>query len=1149
MSETDSTSTFGQLLREYRIAAGLTQEALAERAGVGTRSIQRLERGLIHPQRDTLRALLRGLPLSAEQSRQLEGAVQPGPRRRGSRPALVAVIGSPGELASTGAPVPEAERRQLTMLAAGLTDSDDLSERIDPEDLSDVLRVFQDAATEVIRRFEGSVVRCDNNGMLAYFGYPAAREDDTRRAIDAGLAIVDQAAEWKSRMRTSVPVTIQVGIHTGLVVVGGVEKGQAGEGLTVVGEPLNVAAALQNLASPNEVAISGATHRLVQRFFSCESRGLHQLAGRSRSIEVYRVIRAVDGRPGFDQTTWLTRLVGRAQELALLLDRWDRAREGGGQVVLLSGEPGIGKSRLVQEAIARVEDVPHQRLTCFCSPYSQNSPLYPVIDLFQRLLQFADHESLDEKLRKIEDFVVSRGFTFSEAIPLLAALLSVPLSERYPPLGVSADKQKQLTLECCLHLVLTLAERQPVHLVVEGLHWADPSTLELLDLLIEQVPTAPVLCIFTFRPEFRPPWPVRAHLAHVALDRLTHGQAELMVGQVAAGQAVPSEVLRQVAARTDGVPLFVEELTKAFLESGRESIPLIPTTLHASLMARLDRLGPAKEVAQLGSALGREFTFELLLAVSPLDPLTLQRELTRLVEAGLLYQRGIAPRATFFFKHALIQDAAYQSLLRRTRQRYHEQIARALIERFPEMAEMQPELLAHHLTEGDLLDEAIVQWQKAGQRAIERSAYREAVHHFSRGLELLATRPDRSTRVQQELTIQAALAGALKIARGWAAPEAGRAYDRALELCRQLGDAPELFTVLHGLWEYYEVGGQMAPMREVAEQLLGMAERAGDLALLMEAHHALGETLVMQGEFADAVAHFEQGIAIYNPVQHHSLAQQSGSYDVGVACRAFVAWPLWLLGYPEQARAKSEQACILAGELAHPFSATFAISLAALVHQHGREISRTRESAEEVIARATRLDSPFFIGLGSIVRGWALAMEEDGRQPLREMSGILATWRAGGSEVLRPWFLSMLAEAHAQVGEPEQGLEAIAEALAVIENGGERTWEAELYRLQGSLLLMLSPPDDPKAEVCFRRALDVAREQQAKSLELRAAASRYRLARRTTRVGSAAAIEDDARRTLQATYDWFTEGFDTPDLKDARALLQSRGTETLKTTL
>ena len=715
-----------------------------------------------------------------------------------------------------------------------------LASQLDPEDLREVVRAYQDTCATVIARFDGYIAQYLGDGLLIYFGYPLAHEDDAQRAVRAGLGIVEALGQLNTRLtqERGVQLAVRLGIHTGLVVVGEVGGGTRQEQLAL-GETPNLAARLQGIAAPNTVVISAATWQLLGGFFTYQPLGTPRLKGFAQPLAVYQVLAESTARSRLEAagSTGLTPLVGREQEVALLRERWAHVKDGRGQVVLLSGEAGIGKSRLVQVLTEHVAAEPPVWLTpCQCSPYHQHTALYPMIELLERVtLGFDREESPQQKLRKLEGFLVQHGLLLAEVVPLFAALFSLPLPVRYPPLTVSPERQKQQTLHALLTIFLRSATQQPVLFVMEDLHWVDPTTLELLTLLVEQGPTARILALWTCRPDFRPPWTERAHCTQVTLLRLPRQQATELTDRVAHGKDLPPDVMEQIVAKTDGVPLFVEELTKMVLESGllqeredRYDLPgplpslAIPATLHDSLMARLDRLDTVKRLAQLGATLGREFAYELLQAVSPWDARTVQRGLQQLVAAELLYQRGLPPQATYLFKHALIQDAAYQSLLRSTRQHYHQRIAQVLEAQFPEVVATQPALVAHHYTEAGLSEPAITYWQHAGQQALQRSANLEAVQHLRKGMEVLQTLPDTPVRTQHELTLLLALA-ALVPTQGFAAPDVEHVYGRARALCLQVGETPQLFSVVFGLRTLAEVRGDLA----TSQALRSAAARAG----------------------------------------------------------------------------------------------------------------------------------------------------------------------------------------------------------------------------------------------------------------------------------------------------------------------------------
>ena len=745
----------------------------------------------------------------------------------------------------------EAERRQLTVVFCDLVDSTALSGQLDPEDWRDVVRAYQRVCAEVITRFDGHIAQFLGDGLLVYFGYPQAHEDDAQRAVRAGLGMLATMGERNRRLQQqpqSIQLAIRIGVHTGLVVVG--EMGGAGRSENLaLGEVPNLAARLQGLAAPNTLVISEVTHRLVQGYFECQTLGAQTLRGGAAPLNVYRVLTASGAQNRLDiaSTRGLTPLVGREQEVGLLLDRWAQVKAGHGHVVLLTGDAGIGKSRLVQMLKDHVANEPHTRWECRSSEYSQHTALFPLTDLFQRLWRFEAHETPDAKVEKLAHALSQYRLPLEESVQLFAPLFSLPLpADRYPPLNVSPQRQRQKTLETLVAILLELAEHHPVLFILEDLHWTDPSTLELMGLLLDQTPTASLLVLLTCRPHFQPAWHHRSYLTEITVNRLSHAQVEQIIIGMTAGKTFPAEVFQQIAARTDGVPLFVEEVVKAILESGYlqevkggnelgGALPsfAIPATLHDSLMARLDRLVSARSIAQLGAVVGRQFSYDVLQAVLQLDEVTLQRELGRLVEAELVYQRGLPPQATYLFKHALIQDVAYQSLLKSTRQHYHQRIAQVLESQFPETTATQPELVAHHCMEAGLTHQSVTYWYKAAQRAVERSAHVEGINHLRIGLALLQTLPETRERVQREVDMSIALGVSLRATKGYAAPEVGESYTRAQQLCQHLEDPQQLFPVLRGLHGYYNVRAEYQTAHGLGEQLLSLAQQIQDPAMLM----------------------------------------------------------------------------------------------------------------------------------------------------------------------------------------------------------------------------------------------------------------------------------------------------------------------------
>jgi predicted ATPase len=827
------------------------------------------------------------------------------------------------------------------------------------------------------------------------------------------------------------------------------------------------------------------------------------------------------------------------------VERWAQSQNGLGQVVLLSGEAGIGKSRLVETLRQRLGSEGMTSIVLRCSPYYTNSALYSVIDHLQRLLHFHREDTPEERLDKLEHSLREYRFARDEVMPLFATLLSVPLPDgRYPPLHLSPQQQKRKTAEALIAWLVETAERQPLLAVWEDLHWADPSTIELLSLIIDQSRTARMLTLLTCRPEFQPSWSPRSHLTHLTLNRFTHPQVELLIAQAMDGKSLPPEVVQQVVAKTDGVPLFVEELLKMVVESGlvREEAdryvlngplpPLaIPATLQDSLMARLDRLAPVKDVAQLGAVLGRSFPYDVMQAVSSLDEEALQRGLAQLVDAELLYQRGHPPQAQYLFKHALIQDAAYQSLLKSTRQQYHLRIAQVLAAQFPETAETQPELLAQHYTEAGLAQQATKYWLRAGQRANERSAYVEAIAHCTKGLALHETLPETPERAQHELMLCLALGTPLVATKGHGAMDVERVFSRARALCAQGGSTAHRFQALAGLFVFYELRGALRIAHELTQELLTMAQHEPVTVFRPRACACGGQTFLYLGDLTSARTTFEQGMAVYDPRRHSP--QVLGIWqDSGVTCLSFVALILWLQGYPDQAKATSHNALTLSEQLSHPFTTAFAAFQAASLHRLLRERPQVQEHVEMVRVLETTYGLTQFSAQSTMMQGWALATQGDATEGMAQLREGLDVHRAKGTELGLPSYLTMLAEVYLIQGRIDEGLTVVTEALALVDKNEERWWEAELHRLKGELLVSQVASRESEGEACLQQSLAVARRQEAKSLELRTAMS---LARLWQQQGKRA----EAHALLAPIYGWFTEGFDTADLQEAKALLEA----------
>ncbi len=1036
----------------------------------------------------------------------------------------------------------DAERRQLTVMFVDLVGSTALSRQLDPEDLREVMRRYQDAVAGTVTRYGGHVAKYLGDGVLAYFGWPRAHEDQAERAVRAGLDAV--AAVSGLKIDGGVELSARSGIATGQVVVGDL-VGEAGRDVEAVsGETPNLAARLQGVAEAGQVVVGETTRRLIGEAFELDDGGTRELKGFEAPVPVWRVVgaRATESRFAAAHAGRLTAFVGREHEIGLLLERWERAKRGEGQVMLLSGEAGIGKSRITQSLREAVAAEPHTRLRYQCAPYYASTALYPFIRQFEFAAGFAPEDDATAKLDKIQALLTQTTAAVAELAPLFAASLSVPTGDRYPPLDMSPQRQKEKTLEAIADQIMGLAERQPVLMIFEDAHWADPTSLEALEHVIERLQATRVLAVITFRPEFVPPWQGHTHVTALTLNRLGREQCAAMVTHVTRGKTLPDEVLDQIIAKTDGVPLFVEELTKTIVESGlleeqadhyQLDGPLpplaIPSTLQDSLMARLDRLAPVKEVAQVGAAIGREFSHRLLAAVMPLGDNQLKDAITQLAESELIFRRGTGPDPTYSFKHALVQDVAYGSLLRSKRREIHQRIAEALVGRFVEAVETEPEVVAHHYTEAGLAEQAIEYWRQAGERAALGSANVEAVNHFTRALDLLGALPDSPTRARDELVLRIDLGGPLLMTKGHTAPEVERAYARARELCEQVGDTELLVPALFGLWRYYNGASNIPAALQLGEQLLAIGEETGDPVHVVVAHYALGFAKLCHGEPARALAHLEQGSSLYRPEQRTAPVFRTGQ-DPGVACLVYSALAQWLLGHPDKAVATSARALAFAEELSHPFSQAHALNFDAILYQGLGDPAATRRQATAAIALCTEQHFPVFVMFPSFCLGWALAREGCAEEGAQYARNTLDMFRASPLQVFTPYVLGLYAETCAIAGRTDEAQAAIDEALAKIEEHDERLWEADTLRIKGDLLLSGPSPRAGDAEACFARAIEVAQAQEARWLWLKAAMSLARLERSQGR-------SDEARVVLEPVCSWFTEGFDTPDLKEAKALL------------
>ncbi|MFL6832529.1 MAG: AAA family ATPase [Xanthobacteraceae bacterium] len=1037
-----------------------------------------------------------------------------------------------------------AERRQVTVMFSDLVGSTALSVRMDPEDLREVISAYQKCVAETVRHLGGFVARYVGDGVLVYFGYPQAHEDDAERAVRAGLELITAVAGLK----TCAPQQVRVGIATGLVVVGHRILSGESEERGMVGETPNLAARLQSIAEPNMVVIAESTRRLLGSFFQLDDLGMRSLKGIAGPVRAWAVLQASSVASRFEalHPTGLTALVGREEEFELLRRRWFKATNGEGQVVLLSGEAGIGKSRLTTAFVELLADERHIRLRYFCSPQHTDSALYPIIGQMERAAGLARDDTSQAKLDKV-DRLLKQTSTSAQDAALFAEMLSLPNDGRYPAVELTPQQRRQRTLEALVLQMQALARSCPVLMVFEDAHWADPTSLELLGRAVDRIRTRSVLLIVTFRPEFEPGWIGQPHVTSLSLTRLAPREVSAMIDHFVANNQLPANIRQDIIERTDGIPLFVEEMTKAVLEAESEGearrvaalVPspalAVPATLHASLMARLDRLGPGKELAQIGAAIGREFSHPLLAAVVRKPEAELQTALDRLIWAGLLLRRD-APYATYFFKHVLVRDAAYSTLLREPRRALHARIAETLESQFPEISENQPELLARHYTEAGQIEKAAALWGKAGLRSAQRSALVEAAEQLRRALDQIATLTATPALRREEIKLQVALITPLLHVSGYAAPETRAAVERArllIEQAEALGEPPEdpllLFSVLYGFWVANLVAFNGDVMRELAVQFLALADKQRATGPLMMGHRLMGLSLLHTGDLVDGRAHLDRAITLYDPAEHRPLATRFGQ-DVGAATLSWKSLALWLLGYPRTALADSEHALKVAREIGHSATLMYVLNFSAWTHILCGNYAAANALVDEFSGLKDQTGSLFWGAWGMMQRGCLLALTGKASDAVQTITSGLTAMRSTGTTMWMPLWLSSLARANAEIGQFDDARRCIGEAMAAVETAKERWCEAEVNRIAGEIALLSPEPDAARAEEYFERALAVARAQQAKSWELRAAMSMARLWRDQGR-------RDEARDLLAPLYGWFTEGFDTRDLKEAKALL------------
>jgi len=1078
--------------------------------------------------------------LTAEDLRDL-GVTLVGHRRR--LLDAIAALGPEAVSAPSAAAVPaaaaEAERRQLTVLFCDLAGSTELAARLDPEDLRAIIAAYHQAVAAVLTGFGGFVAKYMGDGILAYFGYPQAHEDDAERAVRAGLAIVERVA----RLDLAEKLRVRIGAATGLVVVGDLLGAGAAQEQAVVGETPNLAARLQGLAEPNEIVIADSTRRQIGGLFELRDLGAQALKGFAAEQRVWRVVGESGVASRFEALrSGETPLVGRDEEIELLLRRWAQAKAGEGRVVLISAEPGIGKSRLAEAVAERIAAERHARLRYFCSPHHQDSALFPVIGQIERAAGFARDDSVPMKQQKLLALLAESP---PDELSLVAELLSLPAVQTRGEIELTPERRKEMTFEALLGVFERLSRRQPVLMLFEDVHWMDPTSRELLDRTIARVEHLPVLLVGTFRPEFVPPWTGLPHVTMLALNRLGRRDGALLVERLVGNVGLPADLIDEIVERTDGVPLFLEEVTKVVIETAGGSdaaargtlatIPgarlAVPPTLQASLMARLDRLGPAaKEIAQIGAAIGREFSYELLAAVAPRGEAETQAALGRLVAAGLVFQRGTPPSAEYQFKHALVQDTAYGTLLRGPRQALHGRIATAIGARFPDVAERQPELLAHHFAEASDPERAALSWRRAGEQAVRRAANREAIEHFRRALALVEAQPEGVARSRAELAILTQLAPPLMAVHGWSAPEVGEVVERAAEIGRRLESSPELAPAIANLWIFNMGRGRIDRADEISADLFRMARELGDDDILLQAHHCAWATRFFQGRIKETAEHVAAGAALYDAERHAHHRHLYLGHDPRACSMHFGASVSFALGYPERARRLAIDGIAFARELAHPPSLANALWRACEVFAARSDVEATRATATQLVELTDVHGLPQPRAHAFSYLGWALVRSGDTAAGLARLQEGEEQLNAIGAVIHATFVLGLRADGLLTAGDYAEGLEQIDRALAVAAEGGEHVYLALLHRLRGRLLVHVRGAADPAVEAALQQALAIARQQEAKGLELGAACGLARL-------WAEAGRRSEAHDLLAPIYVWFTEGFDTVDLIEAKTLL------------
>jgi class 3 adenylate cyclase len=1042
----------------------------------------------------------------------------------------------------------KAERRRITVMFCDLADSTRLSQDLDPEDLREVIRAYQSAAATVIHKYDGYIAQYLGDGLLVYFGWPKAHENDAERAVLTSLEIVQSIGTILNphlRKQANIELTVRLGIHTGLVVVG--EMGGDGrfESLAT-GDTVNIASRLENLADPNSIIISEATHKLVADEFDFESLGARSLKGVIKDTIVYKVLEKkhqVDMSMA-DEIKERPFLVWRDEEIGLLNRRWEQAKRSLGQIVLICGAAGIGKSGLVDSIRADVHNASYRCIVIRCSSYHQNSAYYPLINAFERAVNIEQSDSKENKLHKLEQYLHSIGLHMENTFPYLCKLLSIPPGKNYDYYkSIAPQKQKQLTSDAIVSWLFKLAQQYPLLAIWEDLHWADPSTLEVVGYVVDQIPTVPMLAVYTYRPYFVPMWRQHSHITPITLSRLELVQVKALISHWSDRSALPIEVVNHIVDKTDGVPLFIEEMTKMLLESdilrldgdkyelsGSLDSLAIPDTLQDSLMARLDKLNTAKEIAQLGSVIGREFSYESIETIHTGSKKSLDSGLEELLSTELLYARGRIPNSIYTFKHALVQDAAYNTLLRSSRQKIHLAIAQFIESKRKTIGHNQPELIAHHYTEGLDYVKALEYWLKAGNFAMQNSSHSEAIAHVQRGLQIVDKPLDASTKVDYELNLQLALGPSLIATKGFAFDGVGEAYQRARTLALKAGDTERMHAALWGLCSYYITSAQHEEAKQVGADMSKLPTKENE-GFDIVTNIGLGVSIYSLSSFEESMRHFDIGIPTYKKV-HHDLHVRLFSMDMGVFSRSFGSHSAWQSGHIDISLTWSNEALEIAEEVSHPFSRAVSRAYAAMLYQFRLDVSTAQELAASTIALSTEQHFAYYLAWGMIIHGWCVGVGGNPLEGQKQIEDGLVMFRATGAKRALPYYLSLLADTQAKSGHVDQAIATIDGAIKEAISINERWWLSELYREKGDYLQLVSPLKVDDAISLYQTALDICKKQGALTQSLRAATHLAKLYSNQNQ-------QQQAIDLLKPVLNAFNEGRNTNDLIVAKELLDS----------